>query len=79
MYVHSPLGAFDLMGTEGVLQPSTLEAALPIDVFIVGTKDPVTIMAEYAKITGYPEMAPLWAFGYQQSHRTLGTPEEILQ
>ena len=23
-------------------------------------------------------MAPLWSLGYQQSHRTLGTPEEIL-
>ena len=36
-------------------------------------------MAEYAKITGLPEMPPLWSFGYQQSHRTLGPPEEILQ
>jgi alpha-glucosidase/alpha-D-xyloside xylohydrolase len=36
-------------------------------------------MAEYAKITGYPEMAPVWSFGYQQSHRTLGPPEEIVQ
>ncbi len=24
-------------------------------------------------------MAPLWSFGYQQSHRTLGSPEEIMQ
>jgi len=36
-------------------------------------------MGEYARITGYPEMAPLWSFGYQQSHRTLGPPEEIVQ
>jgi alpha-glucosidase/alpha-D-xyloside xylohydrolase len=35
-------------------------------------------MAEYANITGFPEMPPLWALGYQQSHRTLGPPEEIL-
>jgi alpha-glucosidase/alpha-D-xyloside xylohydrolase len=36
-------------------------------------------MGEYARITGYPEMVPLWSFGYQQSHRTLGPPEEIVQ
>jgi len=24
-------------------------------------------------------MVPLWSFGYQQSHRTLGSPEEILR
>ena len=36
-------------------------------------------MDEYAKLTGYPEMPPLWAFGYQQSHRTLASRDEILQ
>jgi alpha-glucosidase/alpha-D-xyloside xylohydrolase len=35
-------------------------------------------MAEYARLTGYPEMPPLWSLGYQQSHRTLGSREEIL-
>ncbi len=35
-------------------------------------------MAEYARLTGHPEMPPLWAFGYQQSHRTLASREEIL-
>ena len=29
-------------------------------------------------ITGHPEMPPLWSFGYQQSHRTLASREEIL-
>src|SRR5581483_5940259 len=79
MFVHSPLGAFDLTGTEGVVEPTKPEAALPMDVFIIGATDPASVMGEYAKITGYPEMAPLWSFGYQQSHRTLGTPEEIMQ
>ena len=36
-------------------------------------------MDEYARLTGYPEMPPLWAFGYQQSHRTLASRDEILQ
>ena len=40
--------------------------------------DPLTIMREYARITGPPEMPPLWAFGYQQSHRTLNGPDEVM-
>jgi alpha-glucosidase/alpha-D-xyloside xylohydrolase len=35
-------------------------------------------MAEYARLTGHAEMPPLWSFGYQQSHRTLASREEIL-
>ena len=35
-------------------------------------------MREYARITGLPEMPPLWSFGYQQSHRTLAGPDEIM-
>jgi alpha-glucosidase/alpha-D-xyloside xylohydrolase len=79
MFIHQPLGAFDLTGKVGLLQPLSPQAALPLDVFVIGATDPARIMAEYAKITGLPEMAPLWSFGYQQSHRTLGSPEEILQ
>jgi len=36
------------------------------------------IMREYARITGLPEMPPLWSFGYQQSHRTLAGQDEIM-
>ncbi|HXB72567.1 MAG TPA: TIM-barrel domain-containing protein [Candidatus Acidoferrales bacterium] len=79
MFIHQPLGAFDLTGKAGQLQPPNPQAALPLDVFVIGVKDPVRVMAEYAKITGLPEMAPLWSFGYQQSHRTLGPPAEIIQ
>ena len=35
-------------------------------------------MAEYARLTGHPEMPPLWSLGYQQSHRTLASREEVL-
>ncbi|MBV9441754.1 MAG: glycoside hydrolase family 31 protein, partial [Acidobacteriaceae bacterium] len=79
MYIHSPLGSFDLTGEEGLFQPRQPVTALPIDVFVIGTKDPLAVMNEYARITGYPELPPLWSFGYQQSHRTLGSPEEILE
>ena len=79
MFIHQPLGAFDLTGQVGKFLPANADAGLPLDVFVIGAKDPTTVMGEYAKITGHPEMAPLWAFGYQQSHRTLGKPEETLQ
>jgi alpha-glucosidase/alpha-D-xyloside xylohydrolase len=44
----------------------------------VVSHDPSEILADYARITGHPELPPLWSFGYLQSHRTLAGPEEIL-
>ena len=75
MYIHQPLGTFDLMGSVGRLMPAN--DALPIDVFIAASDDPKTIIGEYARITGYAELPPLWSFGYMQSHRTLTGPDEI--
>ena len=86
MFVHRPLGGFALSGKEGRLHPGQQESspgqkesALPLDVFVIGEKDPAEIVAAYAQITGFAEMPPLWSLGYQQSYRTLGTLEEILQ
>lgn len=53
-------------------------APVPLDLFFVTSPDPVVIISEYAGITGLAEMPPLWSFGYQQSHRTLTSKEEIL-
>ena len=75
LYIHRPLGAFDLTGADGELTPA--DRALPLDVFVTASSDPTTIMREYARITGFAELPPLWAFGYMQSHRTLAGPEEI--
>src|SRR5262245_10080860 len=90
LFIHHPLGAFDLTGKEGRLTPrgadrpassvaGALEGspALPLDVFVVGAREPARIMAEYTRLTGNPEMPPLWSLGYLQSHRTLDGPEEI--
>ena len=60
MFVHSPLGAFDLTGKDGHIQPADSAAALPIDIFVIGAKNPETVMGAYAEITGHPEMPPLW-------------------
>lgn len=79
LFVHQPLGAFDLTGEEGLLTTATPQTPLPLDVFVISANQPAALMSEYARLTGFPEMPPLWSFGYQQSHRTLGPPEEILQ
>jgi alpha-glucosidase (family GH31 glycosyl hydrolase) len=78
MFIHQPLGSFDLTGNEGQFSTNDSAAPLPLDIFVVDAKEPAIAMAEYARITGHPEMPPLWALGYQQSHRTLANREEIL-
>ena len=78
MFIHQPYGAFDFTGAEGRFDPFGA-TPLPIDLFVVGSREPAHLMAEYARLTGHPEMPPLWALGYQQSHRTLASPEEILE
>ncbi len=78
MFFNQPFGAFDFTGSQSRFLPSSSEAALPLDIFLTVARDPGTIMAEYARLTGHAEMPPLWSFGYQQSHRTLASREEIL-
>jgi alpha-glucosidase/alpha-D-xyloside xylohydrolase len=58
MFVHYPLGAFDLTGKVGLIKSADQQAALPFDIFVIAETDPLTIMSEYAKLTGHPEMAP---------------------
>jgi len=77
MFVHHPQGRFDLTGERGVFSRLDTAPDLPLDVFIVSSSDPTVVMAEYARLTGFPEMPPLWSFGYQQSHRTLAGPDEV--
>jgi alpha-glucosidase (family GH31 glycosyl hydrolase) len=78
LFIHQPHGAFDLTGSDGKFVPKSPEQLFPLDIFLVSASDPKTIMSEYARLTGHPEMPPLWSFGYQQSHRTLASREEIL-
>jgi alpha-glucosidase (family GH31 glycosyl hydrolase) len=79
LFIHQPYGTFDFTGAEGIFSPTDPSAGLLLDAFVVGAREPAAIMAEYAKLTGYPEMPPLWSLGYQQSHRTLASRDEILQ
>ncbi len=75
LYFHQPLGAFDFSGAEGRFTAADL---LPLDVFVVASSEPSTILREYATITGLPQLPARWTFGYMQSHRTLAGPEEVL-
>ena len=75
VYIHRPLGAFDLTGAEGRLTPAA--DAAPLDVFMTASRDPKEILAEYARITGRAELPARWTFGYMQSHRTLAGPDEV--
>jgi alpha-glucosidase (family GH31 glycosyl hydrolase) len=79
LFFHQPFGTFDFTGAESSFHPALPAAELPLDIFIVVSRDPLTIMAEYAGLTGRPELPPLWSLGYQQSHRTLAGREEILE
>ena len=78
IFFHQPFGTFDLSGTESKFTPVSREKALPLDLFLISSTEPATIMSEYARLTGLPELPAKWSLGYQQSHRTLTSREEIL-
>ena len=77
-YFHQPFGTFDFTETEGKFLPKDPANALPLDIFVAVSQEPKVLMAEYARLTGHPELPPLWSFGYQQSHRTLASHDEVL-
>jgi alpha-glucosidase/alpha-D-xyloside xylohydrolase len=90
MYIHQPVVSspstrqgeppaapvFDFSGIEGRMLPAG--DAAPLDVFITSSPDPKVIVGDFARITGLAELPPLWSFGYMQSHRTLGGPDEVM-
>jgi len=78
IFFHQPFGTFDFTTAKSKFVPENREVALPLDLFLVNSTDPATILGEYAKLTGFAEMPPLWSFGYQQSHRTLASREEVI-
>jgi alpha-glucosidase (family GH31 glycosyl hydrolase) len=78
IFFNQPFGTFDFTAPQSKFLPPSPDTALPLDIFLTVASDPATIMAEYARLTGHPEMPPLWSFGYQQSHRTLASRDEVL-
>jgi hypothetical protein len=65
-----------LSGEKGRLRPFDERAALPLNIFVIGTKQPAEILAEYARITGL-RCRRCGRLDTRQSHRTLDSPEEI--
>jgi alpha-glucosidase/alpha-D-xyloside xylohydrolase len=78
LFFHRPYGTFDLTGNLARFIPSASQSVLPLDFFLVTSENPADILKEYAQLTGFPQLPPIWSLGYQQSHRTLSSREEIL-
>ena len=78
IFFHQPFGTFDFTGSQSKFMPTSRDAALPLDLFLVASSNPSVILGEYARLTGFAEMPPLWSLGYQQSHRTLASREEVI-
>jgi alpha-glucosidase/alpha-D-xyloside xylohydrolase len=76
LFFAHPWGTFDLSSQDGRFIPS--ESTPTRDIFLVLADTPAELMREWAELTGYPHMPPLWALGYQQSHRTLASRDEVL-
>ena len=81
MFIHQPLGAFDLTGDGRQFRPPPTRAvALPLDVFVVGVA--ATRRDHGASTRASPASRRCrrsGRFGYQQSHRTLAGRDEMLQ
>jgi alpha-glucosidase (family GH31 glycosyl hydrolase) len=78
IFFHQPFGTFDFTGPQSKFTPAKPDTQFPLDIFFVASPDPVVIMSEYARLTGHAELPPLWSLGYQQSHRTLASRDEVL-
>jgi alpha-glucosidase (family GH31 glycosyl hydrolase) len=72
-----PQGTFDLTGEESQFLPS--EETPTRDILLLFADTPADLLREWAELTGFPHMPPLWSLGYQQSHRTLASRESVLQ
>ncbi len=78
LFFHQPPGTIDLSGTEGRFTPHADQPPSPVDFFVI-SGDPAEILRQYARLTGFPSLPPLWTLGYMQSHRTLQDFAEALR
>jgi alpha-glucosidase (family GH31 glycosyl hydrolase) len=77
LFFHEPQGTFKIGTESGVFKPN--ESARGYDIFLLAADTPAQLLRQLAELVGFPHMPPLWALGYQQSHRTLASREEILE
>jgi Alpha-glucosidases, family 31 of glycosyl hydrolases len=76
IFIGQPQGTISFTATEASFHGS--EATSTRNVYLLLGDNPAEVMSEYANLTGHPHLPPLWSFGYQQSHRTLESKDEIL-
>lgn len=77
-FVHQPQITVDLSGGRARFTPADPARTLPMDLFLSLSDSPGGLLEEYARLTGFPSLPPLWALGYQQSHRTIADREELV-
>jgi alpha-glucosidase (family GH31 glycosyl hydrolase) len=77
LYFHEPGGQFDLSGDAGIFKPS--DVARGQDVYLSVGPTPAALLQQYAEITGYPHLPARWTLGFQQSHRTIDSREQIIE
>ncbi len=76
IFIGQPSGFFDLTGDMGRFEP--VEATSTRNVYLVLGETPAEVLRGYAELTGFPHLPPQWSLGYQQSHRTLASREEVM-
>lgn len=79
LFINRPKGEWDLSGSDGIYRHFPEEKNATVDIFVSIAEDPLALMKEYAGLTGTPSLPPLWAFGYQQSHRTVQDRDHMLR
>ncbi len=76
VFVGQPQGSFVFSQTEARFRGA--EATSTRNVFLLLGDTPAGVLHEYANLTGFPQLPPLWSLGFQQSHRTITSEQEIL-
>ena len=76
LFIHEPGGQWDLTGDTGIFHPS--DVARGQDLFLMAADSPTGLVREYAELTGYPHLPAKWTLGFQQSHRTLDSRQQII-
>ena len=76
VFIGQPQGSMVFSQSEAIFRGA--EATSTRNVYVLLGDGPADVLREYADLSGHPHLPPLWAFGYQQSHRTLASKDEIL-
>lgn len=76
VFIGQPSGTFDISQTEAVFR--TTEASATRNIYLLVGDGPADVLTQFAHLTGQPHLPPLWSLGYQQSHRTLASREEVM-